>query len=164
MSRSTFFVSKEPAGWDNLLQDLSNSKIYLLARNGPSVFLLKDDSGATFRCTLGNPHSCSCSKPVSRKPKPILQNSKTKSKEKNEEVRTHQEPSPRSTNENENNMNSDNLDEDSNIEAVTENCNLCIHVAYCLIKVLKVPKSHTLCYQTSLTDTEVWKKVFNIKL
>ena len=31
----------------------------------------------------------------------------------------------------------------------------CIHKLFCLIKVLRVPLDHTLCYQTSLTDTEL---------
>lgn len=31
----------------------------------------------------------------------------------------------------------------------------CKHVLFCLIKVLKVPKDHNLCYQSSLTDSEL---------
>ena len=31
----------------------------------------------------------------------------------------------------------------------------CKHLLFCLIKVLKVPKDHPLCYQTSLTDSEI---------
>lgn len=31
----------------------------------------------------------------------------------------------------------------------------CIHKLFCLIKVLKVPVEHSLCYQTSLTDNEM---------
>jgi hypothetical protein len=31
----------------------------------------------------------------------------------------------------------------------------CIHKLFCLIKVLRVPMDHSLCYQTSLTDSEL---------
>jgi hypothetical protein len=32
---------------------------------------------------------------------------------------------------------------------------ICVHILYCLIKVLKVTKEHPLCYQTSLMDSEL---------
>lgn len=37
----------------------------------------------------------------------------------------------------------------------TPNGVCCVHILYCLIKVLKITKDHPLCYQTSLTDSEL---------
>ncbi|RYH27809.1 RING finger domain-containing protein [archaeon] len=93
--RATGYINKVSDAWSVHVSSLANVRLFLVARPGPSVFVLKDEEDNTIKTTLGNPHRCSC--------------------------------------------------------GVTA----CVHLAFCIIKVLKVPKEHPLSHQTSLTDNEL---------
>eukprot|EP00981_Chlorochromonas_danica_P010869 scaffold3491_cov160-Ochromonas_danica.AAC.5 len=42
------------------MESLGDVKLFLVARPGPTVFVLKDEHDQTARVTLGNPHKCTC--------------------------------------------------------------------------------------------------------
>jgi hypothetical protein len=46
------------SGWDD--EAPSQKKLYLVARVGPAIFGVMDDSDGMFRVKLGNPHTCPC--------------------------------------------------------------------------------------------------------
>jgi len=91
------YQNKPSAHWIQLKTELTSTKFFLVNRNGPVVFTLRDEHAATFKVTLGNPHTCSC----------------------------------------ENN-----------------NGDFCIHVVFCLLKVLRINDKHALSYQLGFTDAE----------
>ena len=176
---------------------------FSIFRNGPTVFMIKDENGGVFRwetntnddfcirielnlyfyfrCTLGNPHRCTCA------PNRVV----SKVNQRNKKSATRPSPSPSTsaasttdtvtdTNSNEEYF-SEEVTESSLTEmeasiaapappaaaplasaalstsgaASSQVSKLCKHVLFCLIKVLKVPKEHSLSYQTSLTNSEV---------
>jgi len=99
MQRTTAHKKRPGDAWQTSLDALNSTTFYLLARTGPTVFSIKDDTEKVYKISVGNPHGCSCG----------LHSSE----------------------------------------------NLCIHMMYVLLKVLKVPATHELSYQTSLTDAEI---------
>jgi hypothetical protein len=99
--RAFSYISKPSTQWQSLLTEVTSTTMYLMSRNGPTVFKIKDDNDTddrTYKVTLGNPHKCSCR------------------------------------------------------ESGGE---LCRHILYCLVKVLRVSREHPLCYQSCLTDPEL---------
>lgn len=95
--RATKYRSKPSSEWNTSAELLAVNPLYLMAKIGPSVFQLRDESNQGMKVVLGNPHACS-------------------------------------------------------------SCGGggdCIHIAYCVLKVLKVPSSHPLSYQSSWTDNEM---------
>lgn len=99
MQRATSHKSKPQENYQSLLEALSTTTFFLVARSGPTVFNVRDEDGKIFKITISNPHACTCT--------------------------------------------SDNHD------------SLCIHKIFVLLKVLKLPPTHPLCHQTSLTDAEI---------
>lgn len=98
--RATPYVSKPSPEWNATANLLTDTTLFLVAKTGPTVFAIRDDTDSTFRVTIGNPHACTCS--------------------------------------------------------ISKNVGKpCIHIIFSLLKVLKVPRSHPLCFQSSLTDTEL---------
>ena len=87
------------AEFAKVAEALDNTTLFLVSRNGPSHFSIKDESGSTFKTLLGNPHSCSCS-----------------------EVKT---------------------------------SGTCVHIAFCVLKVLRVPHSHPLASKSAYSDYEL---------
>jgi hypothetical protein len=99
MLRSTAYGTKPGDNWQQLLDALSSTTFFLVARPGPTVFSVRDEPGKIFKVTISNPHTCSCSS--------------------------------------------------------CSTSNLCVHLVFVLLKVLKVPQNHPLSHQTSLTDSEI---------
>eukprot|EP01040_Poterioochromonas_malhamensis_P004732 gene4732-5078_t len=60
MMRSTPYINKPPENWFTLLQALSERTLFLMSRNGPTVFKIRDEDDKMFKVTLGNPHTCTC--------------------------------------------------------------------------------------------------------
>lgn len=102
-ARATTYRSKASEVWKATFDTLSTIRLYLMSRNGPTVFQLRDESDNSFKVTLGNPHLCSCQggRPPSKDP------------------------------------------------------DVCVHIMFCMVKVLKVAKAHPLCFQSSLLDSEL---------
>ena len=98
MSRSGF-RSKPTLDFMVVREELNNKQFYLVAKQGPTVFKVKDEEGELYICKLGDPNVCSCGK-------------------------------------------------DASVET-------CIHMMYCLIKVLRIPDSNPLSWQTRFTDSQV---------
>jgi hypothetical protein len=61
MSRIAPYRSKPSESFTAIREQLNNTTLFLVNRNGPTVFSLKDENNVTYKITLGNPHSCSCS-------------------------------------------------------------------------------------------------------
>ena len=99
MQRATAYGTKPGDNWQQLLDALSSTTFFLVARPGPTVFSVRDEPGKIFKVTISNPHTCSCSS--------------------------------------------------------CSTSNLCVHLVFVLLKVLKVPQNHPLSHQTSLTDSEI---------
>ena len=60
MQRSTSHRSKPGDNWQELLDILSTTTFFLVARCGPTVFNVRDEDGKIFKVTISNPHTCSC--------------------------------------------------------------------------------------------------------
>ena len=60
MQRSTSHRSKPGDNWQELLDTVSTTTFFLVARCGPTVFNVRDEDGKIFKVTIGNPHTCSC--------------------------------------------------------------------------------------------------------
>ena len=60
MQRATVYRSKPDDNWQELLDILSSTTFFLMARIGPTVFNIKDESGKLFKVMISNPHTCSC--------------------------------------------------------------------------------------------------------
>ena len=60
MSRATSYGSKPGDNWQELLETLSSTTFFLLARSGPTVFSVRDEAGKICKVTISNPHSCTC--------------------------------------------------------------------------------------------------------
>lgn len=61
MQRATAYGSKPGDNWQQLLDVLSSTTFFLVARPGPTVFNVRDEPGKIFKVTISNPHTCSCS-------------------------------------------------------------------------------------------------------
>jgi hypothetical protein len=60
MSRAVDYVKKKPESWHQLREQLGNTTLLLVARNGPLVFSVRDEHANVYKITIGDPHSCSC--------------------------------------------------------------------------------------------------------
>ena len=60
MQRATSHRSKPGDNWQELLDILSSTTFFLVARCGPTVFNVRDEDGKIFKVTISNPHTCSC--------------------------------------------------------------------------------------------------------
>lgn len=71
-TRALPFRSKPTAAYEASRAELQRTTLFLVARNGPSVFSIKDasisphgengssSSGVSYKVVIGNPHSCTC--------------------------------------------------------------------------------------------------------
>lgn len=101
-TRATSYISRPSERWQQLKDSLNTTTLFLMARNGPCVFSIGDESGRSYRSILGNPSMCSCNA-----------------------LRANGTHEP------------------------------CIHILFCLVKVLRVRDDHPLQYQTSFVDSEL---------
>jgi hypothetical protein len=98
MSRSGF-RSKPTLDFTVVREELNSKQFYLVAKQGPTVFKVKDEEGKLYICKLGDPNVCSC--------------------------------------------------------GADSSADTCIHMMYCLIKVLRIPDGNPLSWQTRFTDSQV---------
>ena len=96
-SSSTQYRSKPSLIWKDSRRRLNTEQFYLVARLGPVVFNIKDESENIFKITLGQPSTCSCGE----------------------------------------------CDIDKDYDSP------CIHMMYCLIKVLRIQDTNAFTWQTS---------------
>ena len=61
MSRVAAWQKRPGSSWSTTHAMLQETTLYLVARQGPLVFSVRDEHAAIFKVVLGNPHSCSCS-------------------------------------------------------------------------------------------------------
>ena len=62
MSRVAAWKKKKSARWQTTREELSQTTLYLVNRLGPTVFSVRDDGLTTYKVTIGNPHTCTCSR------------------------------------------------------------------------------------------------------
>lgn len=60
MSRAVPYRSKPSESFTTVRELLNTTTLFLVNRNGPTVFSLKDENNITYKVVLGNPHTCSC--------------------------------------------------------------------------------------------------------
>ena len=53
MKRATPFLSKCPSNWIEATESMMSETMFLVSRNGPMAFMVKEECGRVFRCTLG---------------------------------------------------------------------------------------------------------------
>jgi hypothetical protein len=61
MQRATSYRSKPDDDLAGLIESLSSTTFFLVARSGPTVFNVRDEDGKIFKVTISNPHTCNCS-------------------------------------------------------------------------------------------------------
>lgn len=144
MSRATPYLSKPTTEWNELFEKLSNSTFFLLSRNGPTVFRVKDEEEKIFKVTLGSPHSCTCLTSQSSQ----SSHASTSSGSENITVASNDLSANSTT--------SSNTSSTSSSTTSTKNIHqFCVHKLYCILKVLRISKDHPLSYQSSYTDSEL---------
>ena len=92
-------IGSSSADFARVAEELDSTKLFLVSRNGPTHFSIKDEEENVFKTLLGNPHSCSCSQ----------------------------------------------------IKA----SGTCVHLAFCILKVLRVPCSNPLASKNAYSDYEL---------
>ena len=60
MSRHSLYRTRPSESFVETLGKLTENKLFLVARNGPTVFSIKDEQNKTYKITLGDPHICTC--------------------------------------------------------------------------------------------------------
>mmetsp|Transcript_14807 Transcript_14807/g.21172 ORF Transcript_14807/g.21172 Transcript_14807/m.21172 type:complete len:649 (-) Transcript_14807:89-2035(-) len=61
--RRTKYISKAPPTWEQDIQQLENTKLYLVSTLGPTVYILRTDdhlTNITFKVVIGSSQMCSC--------------------------------------------------------------------------------------------------------
>lgn len=60
MSRHSLYRTRPSESFIETFGKLTENKLFLVARNGPTVFSIKDEQNKTYKVTLGDPHICTC--------------------------------------------------------------------------------------------------------
>ena len=60
MSRRSLYRARPSDAFVETYGKLTENKLFLVARNGPTVFSIKDEQNKTYKVTLGDPHICTC--------------------------------------------------------------------------------------------------------
>lgn len=102
MSRYSPYITKPPTQWQQQINDLNSTRLFLVSTLGPTVFILKGDdmTESTFKVFIGERQMCSCGGGEGRG-------------------------------------------------------QLCTHLLFVMIKVLRVPEDNPMAWQLSLVDSEI---------